>query len=307
MRPQRAVTGFMRITALTATGHNRVRRIAAETGNRGIDDALHVLGGQTLPAPVKIPVAPDATESNHLNPSAHPLLRQTQRSGQMALFDRRLDFARREKWVRFDDDTQPAQPFRQAEWKVRRHFDGAHTKLAQQFRQQITQFAHAKFLLTPAQRQNPVHGRLPARAINFQIAHHQMPATGDLEVNEGVGREQAGGVKQVGVLLAGGDDEPGGFHAAIPNPADGATSSENGLRWPASNLWCAKVAIIPALSVQSLAGANNNRSPRFAHSPVSFSRSRLLIETPPARLTVRTRYSSAALSSLPARTSTTAS
>ena len=48
-----------------------------------------------------------------------------------------------------------------------------------------------------------------ARPINFQVAHHDIPAIGDTEIDERVGHEHADRVKHVRVVVAVGHHQQG--------------------------------------------------------------------------------------------------
>src|SRR5438105_5008263 len=67
----------------------------------------------------------------------------------------------------------------------------------------------AKFLLVRAEWENVAAPGSFARSINFQIAHHHIPAIPEIEIDERIGHEHADSIEHVGVMVAVGDEQRG--------------------------------------------------------------------------------------------------
>ena len=66
-----------------------------------------------------------------------------------------------------------------------------------------------KFLLVRAEWEDVATPSLFAGSINLQIAHHDIPAIPNIEMDERVGHEHADSIEHVRVIVAGGDQQHG--------------------------------------------------------------------------------------------------
>ena len=60
---------------------------------------------------------------------------------------------------------------------------------------------------------NEVHRRLGAGAVDFEVVEENVFFSGVLEVGEGIGRAEAGGVEEVGASIGSGEEEFGARHS----------------------------------------------------------------------------------------------
>ena len=58
-------------------------------------------------------------------------------------------------------------------------------------------------------REHPINGRLALRPIHFEVAHYENPLPFDFQIDKGVRRNELRGVIQIGVDLAGSDEDRG--------------------------------------------------------------------------------------------------
>ena len=100
--------------------------------------------------------------------------------------------------------------------KGRRHEKIRETRLLQEHMDHIdgTGVLHALRLRAAFQvgiGQHPVHRRLVPRPVDFEIAHDHEPFALHFQIDEGVRRDEAGGVIQIGIGFARRDKQRGGL------------------------------------------------------------------------------------------------
>src|SRR6185503_17728024 len=99
-----------------------------------------------------------------------------------------------------------------AKWKIRRHQDRVNLLFLKQIPQNSSSIDEAtlslfQLRLYRGQRQHRIDRRLAASPVQLQIVHHQMLLAAMLEEDERVGRKKPCCIEQVGIAVAGCDDQ----------------------------------------------------------------------------------------------------
>ena len=197
MRAQRPVAAFVRVAALFAAGDDGVGRQPARLQDGAVNHRAQPFGGQRRAAINQLPPFVDFRKPQRLHALGHADLGHHQRGGNFPDFVGRLEFAFREKiGARFQFDAEPLQIPGQPERKIVRHDGPADFVLAQNFADDLGEAGEfhavaAEFLLIGGQRDGAAVRRLPAGAVNLQVAQDEERAAAEVEIDERVGHEQA--------------------------------------------------------------------------------------------------------------------
>src|SRR3984893_6994254 len=211
---------IVRVNALVSAGDDRVLGDAVILHQRHVDDLLEVLRGKRPPFPDHL-VAADHARPEHIEGSGQRGLGVA-----LGLLDGGhllggLDHPLGGEWIGSPLPSHPAlrQPLGGFEREVGGHLDRACAVVLEQQADGIGEPRLRPPLLglglPLGEREDLVHPGLLSGPVDLEVRHEQdLPAV-DLDEDEWVGRDEAGGVVEVGVYFAGGDDQRRG-HAAAP-------------------------------------------------------------------------------------------
>ena len=204
------------IAALGSAGHDGVGGDEAQCQQHGVDRLFHPFGregGAVLfqTSPGSDPCLPDEFDAGSEAGFGGAL-----RPGDLPDLPGLLDLALVEEGPLLDPDAKSAaaQLKGQACREVEGDQQGAHSPAGQQPVQHRRRGdgaapLPAELLLEARQGEHFVDPGLAAGPIDFQIVHHHLGAAAMQKAGEGIGGEESGGIEQVGVQLAGGEQQPG--------------------------------------------------------------------------------------------------
>ena len=203
---------LVRVAPLFAARHDGVGWLASRVENGGIDLRPQPLRGEGDSTPLEAVFRADLAGGEHFHRPAHPGFGDGQGAPKFAQFFGSLEFSLREK--------EPAC------WLQRDFRFGKLGGQPQRERGGHPGFAHAHFLeeLDDHRSERHIFSGAPGHVaisdhlvrlslrpapVDFEVIEHHQTAARFFQVNKRVRRKKTGGVEQVGIRLARGDDQAG--------------------------------------------------------------------------------------------------
>ena len=216
MGRQGAVALVVRVAPLGAAGHDGVGGDESQFQQHGVDGLFDSFGGKGGAVLFQLSPGSDPGLADEIDAGLKTGFGGPLSPRDLPDLPGLLDLALVEEGPLLCPDAQSsaAQLKGQSGGEVEGDQQGAHSPAGQQpvqhrrCRDGAPPFT-AEFGLQGGQRNHFVHPGLAAGSIDFQVVHHHVGAAVVQEKCEAIGGEESSGIEQVGVPLAGGEQQPG--------------------------------------------------------------------------------------------------